>query len=164
MAAWRDEAGRACLEVLEAGPGTDWLPGEARDVQAEHRGALSYDAIGANLEAADRMTRPPYRVRAVPLRMRDQVGAAARIEREIVRRNVQHYGDAALTGAVETASWRPAGNAARLFLRTPGVCVLVAAAEALWAYDARARSGGRRRIVSSAALATRQRGRDRSAA
>lgn len=148
VAAWRDDAGRACFDVLDSRPGYDWLPRAARKAQAEHRGAVAYDAIGANLDAVDKMGRPPHRVRTSPTKYRDQVGAAARFEKEVSRRKVQHYGDADLTAAVESSAWRPAGNG-RLFLRRPGSCAVVAAALALWAYDQRAGSQKRRRIVTA---------------
>ncbi|MFT3832871.1 MAG: hypothetical protein QM711_06060 [Micropruina sp.] len=153
VAAWRDATGRACLEVLEAGGGYEWLPGAALRAQAQHRGTVAYDAIGASLDAADRMARPPHRVRTSPTKLRDQVGAAARLEKEISRRNVQHYGDPALTAAVEASAWRPAGGG-RLFLRKPGSCAVVAAALALWSFDQRAGAGGTsRRVRTAAAIA-----------
>ncbi len=157
VAAWRDEAGRACLEVLEAGEGTDWLPGAVQRHQSRAGGAASYDAIGANLEVVERMGRAPYRVRSVPLRFKDTIGAAARIDREVRRRNVEHYDHPALTAAVESAGWRPAGNG-RLFLRTPGSCAVVAAGHALWAYDQRSAgaAGSGRRVRTAAAIAQRR--------
>lgn len=168
VAAWRDPAGRAHFEVLAAGGGTDWLPREAREVQNAHRGAFGYDSIGQNVEVADRMQRPPFRLRLAPVRARDLVGAAARIEKEIHLRNVVHYGDPELTEAVEGAAWRPMGTDGRLFGRkasAASVAALVAASEALWLYDANARPQGERRgVVSAAELMKRRQERQRGAA
>ncbi|MFT3971805.1 MAG: hypothetical protein QM695_16390 [Micropruina sp.] len=150
VAAWRDADGRAWLEVLDVRAGYDWLPKAAQAAQGEHRGPVMYDAIGANLDVAEELSRPPYRVRTKPLTTREQVGATARIEKEISRRNVRHLDDPALTGAVESSAWRPTGNA-RLFLRVAGSCTIVAAAGALWAYDQRSPAAGRRRRIRSSA-------------
>ncbi len=155
VAAWRDADGRACLEVLEADEGTEWVPEALQEHQEGSRGASTYDPIGSNLEVADRLARPPYRVRSVPLKSRDTVGAAARLDREIRQRHVVHFNDPELVHAVETAGWRPALNA-RLFLRTPGSCVVVAAGHALWSYDQRARTGGGYRRRSPDAIAERR--------
>lgn len=161
VAAWRTVDGRAHFEVVAAGEGSEWVPREAREVQAAHRGALTYDPIGANIEVADRMIRPPFRVRTAALKQKELVGSAARIEREIAKRNVVHYGDPALTAAVESSAWRPAVNA-RLFLRVPGSCAVVAAAEALWTWDQRNRRGGsagrRRRSPEEIERRLRERG------
>lgn len=154
VAAWRDDKGRACLDVLRSGSGTDWLPDAAQTAQAEHRGTVTYDAIGSNIDTADVMGRSPYRVRLAPIVFRDQVGAASRIDKEITRRNVEHYGQPALTEAVEGATWRPAGKEGRLFARAASassVAALVAAAEALWTYDQRTGKGGTGRRVRTAA-------------
>lgn len=156
VAAWRDDQGRACFEVLAAHGGTDWLPSAAQEAQTLHRGALSFDAIGQNLDPADKMQRPPYRLRLAAIKPRDLVGAAARVEKEIKARNCVHYQDPELTEAVEGASWRPMGKDGRLFARKASansVAALVAASEALWAYDTAMRAGSARpRVRSSAAL------------
>ena len=108
------------------------------------------------------MVRAPFKVRAASLKPRDLVGASARFEREVAKRNVVHYADAALTAAVESSAWRPGLNA-RLFLRVPGSCAVVAASEALWTWDQRNRTDtSRRRPRSSVAL--EQRLRERGAA
>lgn len=161
VAVWRDADGRACLEVIEAGQGTEWLPAAAQAAQSMHKGAISYDAIGQNLEVVNTMTAAPWRLRLAPIAYRDQVGAAARIEKAIAARGVVQFGDPALTDAVEGASWRPAGKDGRLFGRTASaasVAALVASAEALWAYDARAGlNTGRRRIITAASIEERRR-------
>ena len=158
VAAWRDEAGMVWLDVLAAGPGFDWLPDACRSAQAEHRGSLAYNSIGYGIEQADAMSRPPFRVRVQPVPLREQIGAAARIEKTITKRQLRHFDDPALTGAVGSSAWRPVGNA-RMFLSVPGSSALEAAALALWTWDQRNRGSSRRRVVSSAELERRRRER-----
>lgn len=139
VAAWRDADDLAHLEVLACEPGSDWLPRVVRAAEDKHRVTSVYDPIGQNLEAAERMRRPPFRSRTQPLKLRDQVGAAARIDKLITQRRIVQYRQADLDAAVAGAVWRPAGTDGRLFSRkasTASVACLVAAAEALWAYDA----------------------------
>ena len=135
-AAWRDDQGRAHLELLAYQPGTDWLPAIARAADTKHRqaGGIAYDPIGQNLEVAERMSRTP-RVRQRPLNARQLVGAAARLDREIMRRNVVHYDQPDLTAGIEKSAWRPYSGG-RLFQRAaPATAALVAASAALWVYD-----------------------------
>lgn len=158
VAAWRDPRGRAHFEVLACRAGTEWLPRVAKDAATKHPkpGGIALDPIGQNLEVAERMTRAPFRVRQRPLRLRDLVGAAARIEKEIKRRNVVHYSQPDLDDAVKGATWRPAGKDGRAFARAASatsVACLVAASEALWSYDTTAPNQQRRRVRSSAQLA-----------
>lgn len=156
VAAWRDDRNRAHFEVLACRPGTDWLPRVGKEADAKHprAGGLAHDPIGQNLEVSERMSRAPHRVRQKPLRASQLVGAAARIEKEIRLRNVVHYAQADLTDAVKGAAWRPMGKDGRLFARqasAASVATLVAASEALWAYDAATpQQSQRRRIRSSA--------------
>lgn len=156
VAAWRDADDIAHLEVLGCEAGSDWLPRTVRAAEEKHRCQSVYDPIGQNLEAAERMRRAPFRSRTQPLKLRDQVGAAARIDKLITQRRIVQYGQADLDEAVRGAVWRPAGTDGRLFSRkasTASVACLVAAAAALWAYDTAtpARSGPRRiRVATSA--------------
>lgn len=157
VAAWRDDAGRVHLEVLGCRPGTDWLPKLAREADQKHRkaGGVAHDPIGQNVEVAERMGRSPFRVRLRPLTAYQLVGAAARIDREIRRRNLTHYDQDDLTGAVLGASWRPFGKDGRLFARqasASSVACLVAASEALWSYDKATPQQTQRRIRSSVRL------------
>ncbi|MBK8445412.1 MAG: hypothetical protein IPL41_01435 [Micropruina sp.] len=154
VAAWRDGLGRAHFEVLACNGGTDWLPGVCSKAQIKHRAVVHYDSIGQNIEVAERMSRAPYRVKLRPLNMRDNIGAAARFEKEIAARNVCQYGQSDLSDATEVACWRPAGKDGRLFARmasSGSVAPVVASAQALWAYDLASRSEGSSRRVRSAA-------------
>ncbi|MFT4296522.1 MAG: hypothetical protein QM582_14030 [Micropruina sp.] len=158
VAAWRDDAGRAHLEVVACRPGTDWLPAVARAAYAKHRppGGIAHDPIGGNADPADRMARGTHRVPLHTLTVAQLVGAADRVDAEISRRNIVHYDQPDLTEAVETAAWRPFGRNGRLFLQEdrPQSFVIVAASAALWAYDKATKTANRRRIVSSARLLT----------
>lgn len=166
VAAWRDASGKAHFEVIAADTGSDWLPKEARDLQQEYRLAFAHNEIGYNIEVSQRMTKPPYRVRSTPVDFKGQVGAVARIEKEIHKRNVVQYGDPELTTAIGASVWRPAGNA-RLLLSRTGVCAVVAAANALWTYDLRATTGTGRRsraVTGSSELEVRRASRQRRSA
>lgn len=156
MAAWRDDLGRANFEVLECRNGSDWLPAIAKQAQAKYRQLVGYDSIGSNIEAAERMLRPPNKVSLRPLKMAELIAAEARLEKEVSKRNVVHYNQRDLNDSVEVVSWRPAGRDGRLFMRAPNAtgagssAPVVAAAEALWLYDAGTRPEGSGRRVRSA--------------
>lgn len=172
VAAWRDERGRAVFELIDFDNGTDWLPGVAKKAQDKHRVAVSYDSIGSNIEVAERMIRSPYRVRLLPFKLSDNIGAVARLEKEIAKRNVVHYGQAPLTDAIEAVVWRPAGKDGRLFMRGVGEAAAVspapavAAAEALWAYDRAtpAPGTGQRRVRTAEAIRAERAARARQGA
>ena len=103
------------------------------------------------------MSRAP-RVRQRPLKARELVGAAARIDREIMRRNVVQYDQPDLTAGVEKSAWRPYSGG-RLFQCTaPATAALVAASEALWVYDQTTPQQTTRRIRSSVQLQAERRG------
>lgn len=150
VAAWRDERQRVHLEVLACRPGSDWVPAVTKAAVAKHGRPAVYDAIGQNLEVAERMQR--NRVRTRPLRMRDLIGAAARLEKVVAARAVVHYGQPDLTDAVEGVTWRPAGTDGRLFARkasASSAACIVAASVALWDYDTTQRPGQRQGIRST---------------
>lgn len=151
VAAWRDpDDDRAHLEVLACEPGSDWLPRIVVAAETKHRTQSVYDPIGANLEVAERLRRPPFRGRSQPLKLRDQVGAAARLDKLIRQRRIVHYQQTDLTAGVEGAVWRPAGTDGRLFSRKASavsVAALAAAAQALWAYDVNTPAAGNPRRV-----------------
>lgn len=154
VSAWRDDANRVHFEVLAAFGGTEWIPQICHPASKKYKGQIGYDSIGQNIDVADKMQRAPYRTPLQPLTMKALIGAAARIEKEIKKGNVVHYGQPDLTDAVDGATWRPAGTDGRLFARkasSNSVCTLVAASIALWIYDQRAgRSTGRRVFASTA--------------
>lgn len=152
VCAWRDKQGKAHFEVLYCGSPENLAP-FCKAVSDKYKTVVAYDAIGQNLDIAESMTRPPYRTKLKALRMRDMIGAAARIAKEIRNQNAVQYEQPDLTLAVEGATWRPAGTDGRLFARKASansVCTLVAASEALWQFD---QLGERRRIPGAVAVA-----------
>ncbi len=152
VAAWRDEQGRAHFEVLACFAGSEWVPQICHPASKKYKGQLGYDSIGQNIDIADKMTRAPYRTPLQPLTMKAMIGAAARFDKEIRKKNVVQYGQSDLTEAVEGAAWRVAGTDGRLFARkasASSVCAVVAASIALWIYDQRSGRPERTRIITS---------------
>lgn len=164
---WRDALGRLHLEVLTMEAGTDWLPTACKRAQDKYKTAIYYDAIGQNLDLAEKMARAPFNVRTKKFEMRDMIAACARLEKEVKNKNVVHTNQDDLTGAVESALWRPAGRDGRLLARSSAplasapdgedadgaprpAAPLVASAEALYAWDTTLASTGSRRRLRTA--------------
>ena len=148
VAAWRDEDGRAMIELLAYDWGTDKLPAKAKQAARRYRVAVGYDSIGANEDPAAVMKK--NRTNVQPLFLKHMYGASARIAREIERHNITHWDQDDLTAAALGATWRNTGDSGRLFARKASaadVCPLVAAAIALWQYDQQAKA--RRRSITS---------------
>ncbi len=136
LAAWRDDDGRAHLEVLACRPGTQWIADMAGRAARKHRGVpIGYDPIGLNADVADQLRRAHVRIQGLPIR--EISGAAVRLVDNLNRRNLITYRQPDLDNAANGASWRNYGES-RLFSRktaTGSVAPLVAASEALWIYD-----------------------------
>lgn len=144
VAAWRDGAGRAHIEVLDARPSDTWLAGQAQRAARKHRAVVAFDSIGANMDTSQSLTR--LRTRTNGLSMRHMQGATTRLVREITSGQLRHYNQDDLDDAVAGACWRNVGDGGRLFGRassTADVCALVAAAAALWQWDLDARRPSR---------------------
>lgn len=136
VAAWRDEAQLAHLELIAFRPGYDWLPAQARNAGRKHRVQVAHDAIGINLDVAQTLSR--LRTATAPLQLRYMQAATARLNQAIDTRRVRHYEQPDLTESVKGAVWRNIGDTARLFGRAnaeSSACPIVAAAAALWQYD-----------------------------
>jgi hypothetical protein len=137
--AWRDEDGRAHVEVLAYRSSVAWLPLEAHRIGRESRSPIAYDVIGQNTNPAESITRRNPPVRLAPMNMKDSQGAAQRIVSELAAGNLVHYRQKDLDAAVDGANWRNvAGDSARLFghkASAHGITPLTAAAMALWHYD-----------------------------
>lgn len=138
VAAWRDDEGRAVIEVIADRPGTDWLAAVGKKAATKHRTAIGHDGIGANIDPSERLTRA--RVRTNSQGLRDMQAAAARIHQDIEKRNLRHFNQPDLDAAVAGATWRNVGEGGRLFARknsSAPVRTLVAASVALRQYDAK---------------------------
>lgn len=135
-AAWRDDTGRAHLELLAYRPGVTWLPAVAKIAATKHRTAIAYDVIGANTNPADLMHR--LRVRLAGQNLKAMQGAAQRIVAELDDAQLVHYRQKDLDLAVDGANWRNVNEGGRLFGRKASahdVAPLVAASIALWHFD-----------------------------
>ena len=144
VAAWRDEAERAHIELLAYDWGTEWLPAAARKAQRKHRSPIAYDSIGANEDPASRMKK--LRCSLAPVWLKQVQGAAARIAGAITKRRLTHYDQGDLSDAVLGATWRTVGDSGRLFARKASasdVAPLVAASLALWQHDQQGRRRSR---------------------
>lgn len=153
VAAWRDETGRAHVEVLAADWGSQWLASQARTAARKYRVPIAYDNIGANMDTADQLQR--FRVRLQPMYIRQMEGAAARFMENLNSGNLSHYDQPDLTSAALGAAWRSVNDSGRLFARkasTADVTPLVAASVALWQYDQITKHNQTRKIITSGEL------------
>lgn len=156
VAAWRDATGQAHVKVMQDAPGAGWVPRACKQLAEQYRplGGVGFDPIGPNLDTGARLARPPFRVVTAPQKIRQLIGAASRIERELSSGRLTHYADPALDSAVGGAAWRPVGVDGRLFARkasASSVRTLVAASIALWLWDENVQATAPTRVRSSAA-------------
>lgn len=148
---WRDEAGRACFEVLAYRPGTSWAARFIHAAARTLRAPVVFDEIGGNVAIAAEVRRMRPAVHTEPMRMLHVGGAAQLLATEVREGRVQHFDQPDLTAAVESASWRPLGRDGRAFGRRPGmseVAPVVAASLGLWHYDQQPERSPRRVITS----------------
>lgn len=151
VAAWREDDGTACVEVLREDAGTTWVPGFVAALWKAHRCLIGYDKVTGNFEPATQLanTRPPIPCYGLPLAQ--TAGAEARFDAMIRAGTIEHYNQAALNRAVEGASWRDLGDSGRIWGRKSSeheVAPLVAAAVALATFDARPVAARPRIVVS----------------
>lgn len=138
--AWRDEDGRAVIEVVAHRLGTNWVAREAHRVSEKHRRTpVAHDDIGANRDPDTAMGRMRPKPRIVRLNTKDVMGAAARIANEVHAGNLLHFGQQDLDAAVDNLTWRDIGKSGRAFgpkqLGGAPITPFVAAGHALWQYD-----------------------------
>ena len=137
---WRDDDGKACIELLAFRPGVTWAARFAYDEARKSGSLVVIDEIGGGntgtAQALRKFTRPPIRLQ-VPKTL--HVGAAAQhLANELREGRVRHFDQSDLTAAVESVAWRPLGRDGRAFMRKAGggeIAPIVAASHALWAYD-----------------------------
>ncbi|MBU4213557.1 MAG: hypothetical protein KJ792_02750 [Actinobacteria bacterium] len=158
-AAWRDQSGRAWVEVIDHQVGDSWLPAAVFARSRKHPGLpVGYDNIGPNQAVADRLTREARpRPKLVQLGTRDITAAASQVAQDIRSGNLAHPVDPALDDAADVATRRPIGDGSwawgrrRAMAEGGDITTLVAATNALRVYDtllARAATRERPRVIS----------------
>lgn len=135
---WRNEDGKACVELLAFRPGVSWAATFIHRVARESNAPVVFDEIGGNVTIAAELRRKRPGVRVVPLNMKAVGGAALLLAGELRDGNVEHYNQPDLAAAVDATSWRPMGREGRAFGHRPGkgeISPIVATSFALWQYD-----------------------------
>lgn len=135
---WRDEEGRAVVELLAFRPGVSWAAALIHRVAQEARAPVVFDEIGGNVTIANELRRRRPGVQVIPLKTLHVGGAAQLLATEIREERVLHFNQPDLTSAVESVSWRPMGRDGRAFGHRPGkgeISPIVAGSFALWQYD-----------------------------
>lgn len=154
-AAWRDERGRAWVEVIEHAAGDSWLPRVIHTItRKELNTRVGYDNIGPNQAVADTIVRTARpRPRLHGLGTRDITAASAQISQEIHQGRCFHKTDPALDNAADAATRRNIGDGSWAWGRRKSagdIAALVAATNALRTYDLDTRthtaSAGRTRL------------------
>lgn len=153
-ATWRDENGIACMEVLREDTGTDWVSPFLRQLYLKHRMHIGYDKVVSNYGPATELAniKPPVPTHGVP--MVTTANAEATIDTLIRKKELKHFGQPALTKAVEGASWRDLGDSGRLWGRRSSeheIAPLVAGAVGLHIYDTKPQASKPRIIRASKA-------------
>ena len=137
--AWRDEEGRAHLMVADHREGSGWLTDASVRTSRDYgRAPVGHDVIGANQAVAESIGRSKGAPRLSPFGLRQMMGAAQVLAREVAAGRVVTYGQPALDNAAQGASWRDVRDSGRLFARKASkgdVSALVAASVALALYD-----------------------------
>jgi hypothetical protein len=136
VAAWRDDAGTAHVEVADYRPGVAWLPermGELTDHWAPL--AVSYDEAGPALDVADVLTRGGAELAG--LKGREYAAACSAYLAAIVDGRLKVRPHPAMDAAVAIAARRALGDAWAWGRRqsATSISALTAATVALWAYD-----------------------------
>lgn len=151
VAAWRDADGEPFVALLEYRAGTGWVPAVLRSMARKHGRAIAgiaVDGIGANVPVIEALTRARPMVATVQPGFRAIQGAC----QTFVNRLPYHQVQPDLERAIEGANWRVV-EGGRLFGRkvsAADISPLVAAVEALWAFDQKPQ----RQRVSMATAAT----------
>src|SRR5262245_15089921 len=138
VAGWRDEAGRPHVEVVDAGPGISWLVPRLLDIEARYAPrAFAHDSIGPVTAVAGAVARAG--IATASTSTRDYAGACASFLAAIVDGTLRYTPHPDLDAAAAGAAKRPVGDGAWAWGRrasTGSIAPLVAATEALWAWDA----------------------------
>jgi len=137
VAGWRDEAGRAHVEVVDAGPGISWLVPRLVDVVARYAPrAVGHDSVGPTTAVAGAVARAGVQLASTSTR--DYAGACASFLAAIVDGTLRYTPHPELDAAAAGAAKRPVGDGGWAWGRRASVgtiAPLVAATEAIWAWD-----------------------------
>lgn len=106
MAAWRDDAGKGCLLVVDYRAGTKWLPKRAKELAAKLRTPVLYDNAGPVLVEVEVMQRMRPRPRLDPQTWANVSTAAGLFMKENGDRNIVHWDQEELNTAVRLATKR----------------------------------------------------------
>lgn len=137
VAGWRDAAGHPHVEVIDAGPGISWLVPRLADVVTRYAPrAVAHDSIGPATAVAGALERAGVALAATSTR--DYAGACASFLAAVVDGTLRYTPHPDLDAAVAGAAKRPVGDGAWAWGRRASagsIAPLVAATEALWAWD-----------------------------
>jgi hypothetical protein len=138
VAAWRDEAGRTCLELADTAAGVGWLPDRLAElVDRWAPVGVAYDAAGPALDVADVLERRGLPV--LGLKAREYAAACSGLFDELVTDPplVRVRPHPALDNAASSAARRTLGDAWAWARRLSAVSIapLTAGTVARWAWD-----------------------------
>lgn len=103
-----DGVERIAVEVVEAAPGTGWVPGAWRAIRARTRGRLRVDPLSPAAPVVEALRRA--RLPVDPLTTGEYVTACAALVDDVVEGRVVHRGQPALDDAAATAGSRNVGD------------------------------------------------------
>lgn len=138
VAAWRDDAGVAHLEVTDYGPGVGWVPARLAELVDRWRPVrVSFDEAGPAIDIADAARRAELELEG--LKAREYAAACAGLLEAIVGDppRVRYRPHPALEQAAGNAGRRALGDAWAWGRRQSAgsIAALTAGTVALWAYD-----------------------------
>ena len=134
--AWRDDRGRAHVEIAEVGDGATWLPARLVDlVVTLDPAGVAFDRYGPAVAAGDAAARAGVDLTSTTTD--EYVIACANFLAELVAGTLAYTPHPALDAAAEAAAKRPIGDRWAWGRRTSTstIAPLVAATLALWALD-----------------------------
>jgi hypothetical protein len=99
---------RIAVEVVEAGPGTAWVPDAWRAIRSRTRGRLLADALSPAADTIDALR--DARLPVETMTTGDYTTACAAFVRDVVEGVVVHRGQPALDAAVDVATSRNVGD------------------------------------------------------
>jgi hypothetical protein len=107
VAAWRDRAGAAYVEVVEHRQGTAWLPKRMQELTQTYRGStVAYDDIGEGKATAVECAPLQPRVRLKMQTYRETAAGCIQLLRDLDRGTLYHFDQISLNEAVVKAGKR----------------------------------------------------------